>query len=168
MAPDGAALLRGRAATPRPRTRSAAIARFRAKRERRVFGKVVRYESRKRLAASRPRVRGQFVKASAMPAYLASLAAAAKAKEEGKAATTTEEEEEEEEAESPSSTTTTTFGGSGGAAAGTAAAAAAAAADAPSLFAGSSSESEEDEFATLAVVKAFVGAAVAKAAVAAA
>jgi CheY-like chemotaxis protein len=43
--------------------RRAAIARFRAKRTARCFGKRVRYVNRKRLAERRPRVRGQFCKA---------------------------------------------------------------------------------------------------------
>ncbi|KAL0056248.1 hypothetical protein WJX82_009232 [Trebouxia sp. C0006] len=43
--------------------RRAAIAKFREKRKARNFNKKVRYESRRRLAETRPRVRGQFVKA---------------------------------------------------------------------------------------------------------
>jgi len=42
--------------------RLAALAKFREKRKRRSFAKKVRYESRKKLAEQRPRVRGQFVK----------------------------------------------------------------------------------------------------------
>jgi len=42
--------------------RSAALARFREKRKNRTFQKKVRYESRKKLAEQRPRIRGQFVK----------------------------------------------------------------------------------------------------------
>ncbi|CAG9466455.1 unnamed protein product [Pedinophyceae sp. YPF-701] len=42
--------------------RAAALARFREKRRNRQFGKVVRYESRRKLAEQRPRIRGQFVK----------------------------------------------------------------------------------------------------------
>lgn len=42
--------------------RLAAVARFREKRKHRSFVKKVRYESRKKLAEQRPRVRGQFVK----------------------------------------------------------------------------------------------------------
>jgi CCT motif len=42
--------------------RKAAVERFRLKRKERSFHKKVRYESRKRLAESRPRVKGQFVK----------------------------------------------------------------------------------------------------------
>ena len=44
-------------------TRRAAIARFRAKRAARCFEKKVRYVNRKKLAETRPRVRGQFCKA---------------------------------------------------------------------------------------------------------
>ncbi|CAM0913995.1 unnamed protein product [Alopecurus aequalis] len=42
--------------------RVAAVNRFREKRKERNFGKKVRYQSRKRLAEQRPRVRGQFVR----------------------------------------------------------------------------------------------------------
>ncbi|CAD7700738.1 unnamed protein product [Ostreobium quekettii] len=42
--------------------RLAAVAKFREKRKHRSFAKKVRYESRKKLAEQRPRVRGQFVK----------------------------------------------------------------------------------------------------------
>merc|ERR1719398_312385 len=42
--------------------RAQAIARFLKKRRERKFEKKVRYESRQKLAESRPRVRGQFVK----------------------------------------------------------------------------------------------------------
>lgn len=45
--------------------RKAAIERFRAKRKQRNFEKKVRYTSRQRLAETRPRIKGQFVKASA-------------------------------------------------------------------------------------------------------
>jgi len=50
--------------------RQAAVARYLLKKKMRSFKKKVRYESRKRLAESRPRVRGQFVKQvpSAAPA----------------------------------------------------------------------------------------------------
>ena len=43
--------------------RKLAIAKFREKRKARNFDKKVRYESRRRLAETRPRVRGQFVRA---------------------------------------------------------------------------------------------------------
>lgn len=43
--------------------RRLAIAKFREKRKARSFDKKVRYESRRRLAETRPRVRGQFVRA---------------------------------------------------------------------------------------------------------
>lgn len=42
--------------------RQAAVARYLLKRKNRTFGKKVRYESRKKLADSRPRVKGMFVK----------------------------------------------------------------------------------------------------------
>lgn len=45
--------------------RQAAVERFRQKRKERSFEKKVRYESRKRLAETRPRVKGQFVKSEA-------------------------------------------------------------------------------------------------------
>ncbi|EFJ14475.1 hypothetical protein SELMODRAFT_120328 [Selaginella moellendorffii] len=41
--------------------REAALNKFRQKRKERCFEKKVRYQSRKRLAEQRPRVRGQFV-----------------------------------------------------------------------------------------------------------
>jgi len=44
--------------------REAALNKFRLKRKDRNFGKKVRYQSRKRLAEQRPRVRGQFVRQS--------------------------------------------------------------------------------------------------------
>lgn len=53
--PAGAA---GMACTPR----QAAVARYLEKKKQRTFRKKVRYESRKKLAESRPRVRGQFVR----------------------------------------------------------------------------------------------------------
>ena len=43
--------------------RKAALEKLREKKKLRSFRKRVRYESRRRLAESRPRVRGQFVKA---------------------------------------------------------------------------------------------------------
>ena len=43
--------------------RKAALEKLREKKKLRSFRKKVRYESRRRLAESRPRVRGQFVKA---------------------------------------------------------------------------------------------------------
>lgn len=46
--------------------RKAAIVKFREKRKARNFEKKVRYESRRRLAEARPRVRGQFVRADAI------------------------------------------------------------------------------------------------------
>lgn len=55
--------------------RKAAIEKFRAKRKLRKYDKCVRYESRRRLAEARPRVRGMFVKASVAAAYAAELAA---------------------------------------------------------------------------------------------
>lgn len=51
------------------RNRKAAIHRFREKRKARTFDKKVRYESRKRLAESRPRIKGQFVKAEVAAKY---------------------------------------------------------------------------------------------------
>mmetsp|Transcript_6777 Transcript_6777/g.19534 ORF Transcript_6777/g.19534 Transcript_6777/m.19534 type:complete len:569 (+) Transcript_6777:107-1813(+) len=57
--------------------RAKAIAKFREKRAQRNFNKKVRYVSRKRLAESRPRVRGQFVKAGSAAAVAAAAAAAA-------------------------------------------------------------------------------------------
>lgn len=52
------------------RNRKAAIHRFREKRKARTFDKKVRYESRKRLADSRPRIKGQFVKAEVAAALV--------------------------------------------------------------------------------------------------
>ncbi|KAK9806257.1 hypothetical protein WJX72_007465 [[Myrmecia] bisecta] len=51
--------------------RRAAIIKFREKRKARNFDKKVRYESRRRLAEARPRVRGQFVKAEVLAAFRA-------------------------------------------------------------------------------------------------
>ncbi|XP_014751913.1 two-component response regulator-like PRR37 isoform X3 [Brachypodium distachyon] len=48
--------------------RVAAVTKFREKRKERNFGKKVRYQSRKRLAEQRPRVRGQFVRQPAVAA----------------------------------------------------------------------------------------------------
>ncbi|XP_048554474.1 two-component response regulator-like PRR37 isoform X6 [Triticum urartu] len=48
--------------------RMAAVNKFREKRKERNFGKKVRYQSRKRLAEQRPRVRGQFVRQPPPPA----------------------------------------------------------------------------------------------------
>ncbi|CAN1228271.1 Two-component response regulator-like APRR9 [Linum grandiflorum] len=42
--------------------REAALNKFRLKRKERCFEKKVRYESRKKLAEQRPRVKGQFVR----------------------------------------------------------------------------------------------------------
>ena len=56
------------------RRRAAALLRFREKKKNRSFKPKVRYESRKRLAESRPRIKGQFVKPE--------VAAAAKARGE--------------------------------------------------------------------------------------
>mmetsp|Transcript_19668 Transcript_19668/g.78239 ORF Transcript_19668/g.78239 Transcript_19668/m.78239 type:complete len:109 (-) Transcript_19668:252-578(-) len=47
------------------RLRSDAIERYKQKRLRRQFGKRIRYESRKNIARSRPRVKGRFVKTDA-------------------------------------------------------------------------------------------------------
>jgi hypothetical protein len=48
--------------------RSEALARFRAKKAKRLLAPKVRYAARKRLADARPRFRGQFIKADALPA----------------------------------------------------------------------------------------------------
>lgn len=48
--------------------RKAALEKLREKKKLRNFDKKVRYESRRRLAESRPRIRGQFVKASVVAA----------------------------------------------------------------------------------------------------
>lgn len=53
--------------------RKAAIVKFREKRKARNFEKKVRYESRRRLAEARPRVRGQFVRADVAAAHADSL-----------------------------------------------------------------------------------------------
>ena len=60
--------------------RRAAIEKFRAKRKLRKYIKCVRYESRRRLAEARPRVRGMFVKADVAAAYAAEQAAVGGAK----------------------------------------------------------------------------------------
>lgn len=51
--------------------RAEAVARFLKKRKERCFDKKVRYASRQRLAETRPRIRGQFVKAADLAAYRA-------------------------------------------------------------------------------------------------
>ena len=60
--------------------RRAAIEKFRAKRKLRKYNKCVRYESRRRLAEARPRVRGMFVKAEVAAAHAAEQAATGVAK----------------------------------------------------------------------------------------
>eukprot|EP00198_Chlamydomonas_reinhardtii_P012471 XP_001701808.1 response regulator of potential two component system [Chlamydomonas reinhardtii] len=60
---------------PASAARLAAVAKYLEKRKHRNFQKKVRYESRKRLAEARPRVRGQFVKAGTAGAATASGAA---------------------------------------------------------------------------------------------
>ncbi len=57
--------------------RRAALEKFRAKRKLRKYDKCVRYESRRRLAEARPRVRGMFCKAEVAAAHAAELAAGA-------------------------------------------------------------------------------------------
>lgn len=44
------------------KTREAALVRFRQKRRERRFGKLIRYDCRKKLADARPRVKGRFVR----------------------------------------------------------------------------------------------------------
>ena len=53
----------GVTAQQRKSEREAALMKFRMKKKDRCFGKKVRYESRKKLAEQRPRVKGQFVRA---------------------------------------------------------------------------------------------------------
>ncbi|KAJ4892473.1 Two-component response regulator-like APRR9 [Raphanus sativus] len=53
----------GRSVEERRRQREAALMKFRLKRKDRCFDKKVRYQSRKKLAEQRPRVKGQFVRA---------------------------------------------------------------------------------------------------------
>lgn len=56
------------------RHRAEAIARYVRKRKERSFGKKIRYDARRRLAAQRPRIRGQFVSALELEAYRAAQA----------------------------------------------------------------------------------------------
>ena len=56
--------------------RQRSIARYREKRDRRMFEKKIRYQSRKVYAEARPRVKGRFVKRCADDASLAEAAAA--------------------------------------------------------------------------------------------
>lgn len=63
---DGSALP---SVAQRKQLRAKALARFRSKRASRSFAKRVRYECRKQLADSRPRVKGRFVKKSEMALY---------------------------------------------------------------------------------------------------
>jgi hypothetical protein len=44
------------------KTREAALVRFRQKRRERRFGKLIRYDCRKKLADARPRIKGRFVR----------------------------------------------------------------------------------------------------------
>lgn len=64
--------------------RRAAIEKFRAKRKLRKYNKCVRYESRRRLAEARPRVRGMFVKAEVAKAFAEEQAAGGGAKRSGR------------------------------------------------------------------------------------
>lgn len=59
--------------------RAAAIQKFREKKKARNFKKKVRYESRKRLAEQRPRIKGQFVRPEVAAAAAAAAATAASA-----------------------------------------------------------------------------------------
>merc|ERR1711865_398555 len=67
----------GRIGIYNPAQRKALLAKFAAKRKRRVYGKAVRYRCRKNLANNRVRVKGRFVKqqpaaaAAALPAAVA-------------------------------------------------------------------------------------------------
>ena len=54
--------------------RRACLQRYRAKKARRLFTHTVRYAARKATADRRPRVKGRFVKASELAAYLAAQA----------------------------------------------------------------------------------------------
>jgi len=54
--------------------RHACLQRYRAKKARRLFTHTVRYAARKANADRRPRVKGRFVKASELAAYLAAQA----------------------------------------------------------------------------------------------
>ena len=56
--------------------RQEAIRKFREKKKARTFKKKVRYESRKRLAEARPRIKGQFVRPEVAAAAAAAAAAA--------------------------------------------------------------------------------------------
>ena len=56
--------------------RAEAIRKFREKKKARTFKKKVRYESRKRLAEARPRIKGQFVRPEVAAAAAAAAAAA--------------------------------------------------------------------------------------------
>lgn len=49
------------------KTREAALVRFRQKRRERKFGKLIRYDCRKKLADARPRVKGRFVRVKDLP-----------------------------------------------------------------------------------------------------
>ena len=65
-------LTRGRCAAGSPGgvARRACLQRYRAKKARRLFTHTVRYAARKANADRRPRVKGRFVKASELAAYL--------------------------------------------------------------------------------------------------
>lgn len=65
-------LLDGRCAAGSPGgvARRACLQRYRAKKARRLFTHTVRYAARKANADRRPRVKGRFVKASELAAYL--------------------------------------------------------------------------------------------------
>ena len=67
-----------------PPTAGPAIEKFRAKRKLRKYNKCVRYESRRRLAEARPRVRGMFVKAEVAKAFAEEQAAGGAAKRSGR------------------------------------------------------------------------------------
>lgn len=62
--PSGAETYAG---LPQPQTRLERLRRWKEKRKNRIFTKVIRYQSRKACADSRPRIKGKFVKVSSVP-----------------------------------------------------------------------------------------------------
>jgi len=69
VARSGVFTMENRTVEQRRRERIAALIRFRQKKAKRSFKKTVRYECRKKLADSRPRVKGRFVKKAEIRLY---------------------------------------------------------------------------------------------------
>ena len=87
----------GRIGIYTPAERAAIIARFNAKRQRRVWNKKIRYNCRKSLADRRLRVKGRFVKRSEQEQLAREIQARAEQKVADDCAETPEKEKEQED-----------------------------------------------------------------------